>query len=86
MHSFTNEVGDNTAIANSTSGVFEEGLPIGPEVCCGAIDEDIVSSVKEGVSKDEQCRMFLRHQLSKASGWNEKAGGTKKGQYAKRRV
>jgi len=60
MHSFTNEVGDNTAIANSTSGVFEEGLPIGPEVCCGAIDEDIVSSVKEGVSKDEQCRMFLR--------------------------
>ena len=54
-----------------TSGVFELALLIRPEICRGAIDEGIVSSIKEGVSKDKQCHKFL-WQLSKARG-GEKA-------------
>jgi hypothetical protein len=44
-------------IKNMTSGVFELALLIRPEICRGAIDEGIISSIKEGVSKDKQCHM-----------------------------
>jgi hypothetical protein len=38
-----------------TSRVFELALFIRPD--CGAIDEGIVFSIKEGVSKNKQCHM-----------------------------
>ena len=78
----TNEVRYNAAIADSTSGVVEEGFTIWPEVCFGGIDVDIVSCVKERVSKYEQCSMVF-WQLSKARVWNNEKGGTEKGQYTK---
>jgi hypothetical protein len=46
------------AIVNSTNGVFEEALSIQPEICHGAIDEDIVFGIKEGVPKMNNATCF----------------------------
>lgn len=59
MVALTDEIGDQSAVGESSGGVVEVGEAVGPEIGLvesGGVDVVVVSGVEEGVAEDEERR------------------------------